>query len=180
MTERNESTNTKISVQETAASSGSRPASPAAADTAAPSPLSARGAAHRSFMRRQSRLALLAAPFLRAPPGVRRDSKSRRTRPVLSTRVADASKTVLVAALAVAEETRNITIIWYLAACDGSAPAIICPDIIPGIHCFCYERRSFFFGGGGRETNKERKQVSFYLPPSRSLVFHLRKEKVET
>ena len=34
---------------------------------------------------------------------------------------------MLVAALAVAEETRNITIIWYLAACDGSAPAIICP-----------------------------------------------------
>lgn len=42
---------------------------------------------------------------------------------------------MLVAALAVAEETRNITIIWYLAACDGSAPAIICPVIIPGIHC---------------------------------------------
>ena len=86
-------------------------------------------------MRPQSRLALFAVPFLRAPAGGRRDSKSRRTRPVLSTRVADASKTVLVAALAVAEETRNITIIWYLAACDGSAPAIICPVIIPGIHC---------------------------------------------
>jgi hypothetical protein len=56
----------------------------------------------------------------------------------LSTSVAEASRTVLVAALAVAEETRNITIIWYLAACDGSAPAIICPVIIPGIHCFFF------------------------------------------
>ena len=89
-------------------------------------------------MRPQSRFASLATLLLRAPAGARFESRSRRTRPVLSTSVAEASRTVLVAALAVAEETRNITIIWYLAACDGSAPAIICPVIIPGIHCFFF------------------------------------------
>ena len=70
---------------------------------------------------------------------------------------------MLVAALAVAEETRNITIIWYLAACDGSAPAIICPVIIPGIHCGYYAGGVFFFfwggGRGGGAGGRKKKEV---------------------